>query len=443
MFCKNCGTPVNEGAKFCGSCGAATLAGRQAAPPRETQQYAYTPALPGKKASLFKVFLIAIPLQYICCFSLVAFNFEALQKAVFPDYYYSPKPSGTPYMHSWDIPMSQNALFNMALFMVIYGPSTVLLFFIIKRSLKRQKKAVFGFSIPLALYYTAVIVFSLFFGMEEFFYSRMNFLVSIRDSSWGDWPLFAKIIFFIGTFYPFIPPLLTLIRFEGPRPQHPSGPGAPYPAGAFGGITQAQMQANAMEGLANETLREIHEGYKAQPAPSAPAAKKPPVPLIILLSVAVVAAAILFLGRGSRTVTTNNTSPGQQTQQTGAGQSGGSRILWSTDKGLPVSSVKSELYKLCNSYKYYQSFGFDGKSGFINDMGRDWEWIYDINRVLIYAEEFEAKTDGRTVAVYGIDSNYAKLIQFSNTRTGFRDSRDKSDIDGWIGFFELDVWLQD
>ena len=256
MFCGKCGTQLNDGAKFCRKCGAAA-AGQQAAPPRETQQYAYTPALPGKKASLFKVFLIAVPLQYICCFSLVSFNYDALEKAVFSDYYYSlapsfqaeiipegspgvpppknqpkpapaPPPPRVPYIHWSDIPASQEALFNMALFLVIYGPSTVLLFFIIKRSLKRQKKAVFGFSIPLALYYTAVIVFSLFFGLERFFYRIMNFLFLflIPDSTWCGWPLFENITSFIATFYPFIPPLLTLIRFEGPRPQHPSGPGA-------------------------------------------------------------------------------------------------------------------------------------------------------------------------------------------------------------------------
>ncbi|MDR2098164.1 MAG: zinc ribbon domain-containing protein, partial [Spirochaetaceae bacterium] len=49
----------------------------------------------------------------------------------------------------------------------------------------------------------------------------------------------------------------------------------PPPAGAFGGITPDQMRANTMEGLTDSALREIHEGYKGNPIPPVPAAKKP------------------------------------------------------------------------------------------------------------------------------------------------------------------------
>jgi hypothetical protein len=216
----------------------------------------------------------------------------------------------------------------------------------------------------------------------------------------------------------------------------------PPPAGAFGGITPDQMRANTREGQTDSVLREIHEGYKGNPIPPVPAAKKPPVPLIIVVSAAVIAAAVFFLGRDDRTTTTSNTSTTGQTQQTDAGQSNASRVLWSTEDGLLVENVKNELYKLCGSYRYYNCYFFDGKSGFIEALGQDWEWLYDVNEVFIAAEEFESQT-GRMVNVYGIDSSNASLVQFSNTQAGNRDSRDKSELDGWIVGFELSALIQD
>jgi hypothetical protein len=460
MFCKQCGTQIKEGVKFCGNCGtkvAENTTGTQVsindsadvgaysmqeiaakhhntqqnipktmptptagqAPPR--QQYTCTP--PGKKASLFKFFLIVIPLQYILCFTLVAFHYDGLSEMVFSDYY----SRGTPL---WQIPMSQVALFQITFFLIIYGPSSILLFFIMKHCLKRQKKTAFGFSIPLALYYIALICISLITSGTGFYdYANFFYQYAARD----------LVLFFPGiiTFYPFIPPLLTLIRFEGSEPRSASVRMPPPPAGMFGGITSEQMRANTMEGLTDSVLREIHEGYKNPVPPTA--AKKPPVPLIIAVSVAVIAAAAIFLlGRDNRAVTTNNTSANRQTDAT---QSGVSRILRSTDDGLPVANVKNELYRLCDKYRYYHCFFFDGKSGFINALGSNWEWVYDINRVLIYAEEFESSS-GRMVNVYGIESGYARLVQFSNTQTGNRDSRDKSDLDTWIAMFELEALIQ-
>ncbi|MDR2098163.1 MAG: zinc ribbon domain-containing protein [Spirochaetaceae bacterium] len=265
MFCKNCGTQLKEGAKFCGNCGTAVAAAGQpaapvtpAAPPWQSQQYASVPPA-GKKLSLFRIFLIVIPIQYICCFTFVAFNCDGITMALFEDYYYSrgtsplpaeiilvdigpnippPPPPGSrfwqnspspsyspspPYMHWWDIPMSQRALFNITLFLVIHGPSSVLLFFIIKHCLKRRKKAAFGFSIPLALWYIALIGFSLL-GFDigrSSFYSSHNIFYTLYDYSLYDYSLslFPLLVVGLLTFYPLIPPLLTLIRFEGSHSQ--------------------------------------------------------------------------------------------------------------------------------------------------------------------------------------------------------------------------------
>jgi hypothetical protein len=259
MFCKNCGTPLKEGAKFCGNCGTAVAAAGQpaapvtpAAPPWQSQHYASVPPA-GTKLSLFRIVLIVIPIQYICCFTFVAFNFDGIIMALFEDYYYSrgtsplpaeiilvdigpnippPPPPGSrfwqnspspPYMHWWDIPMSQRALFNITLFLVTHGPSSVLLLFIIKHCLKRRKKATFGFSIPLALYYIALIGFSLLgLNIGSHFYGSFNIFYELYHYGFYLLPV-------VITFYPFIPSLLTLIRFEGSHPKSAAAKISPVP----------------------------------------------------------------------------------------------------------------------------------------------------------------------------------------------------------------------
>jgi hypothetical protein len=204
MFCKNCGTQLKEGAKFCGNCGTAVAAAGQlaapvtpAAPPWQSQQYASAPPA-GKKLSPFLIFLIVIPVQYICCSTLFMFY------------------AGNDNLSWWNMPDPQIILFQIALFLVIYGPSLALLFFILKHCVKWRKIAAFVFSIPLALGYIALIVMSLIPNLG-FYHGRSNIFWCLYYS-YDDSLLVSAII----TFYPFIPPLLTLIRFEGSHSQSTS-----------------------------------------------------------------------------------------------------------------------------------------------------------------------------------------------------------------------------
>ena len=52
MFCPNCGTQLEDGALFCGSCGAKIAAPAQTA---ATSSAAYAPAAPGRPLVSFKI----------------------------------------------------------------------------------------------------------------------------------------------------------------------------------------------------------------------------------------------------------------------------------------------------------------------------------------------------------------------------------------------------
>jgi hypothetical protein len=224
MFCANCGTPVEEGAAFCTNCGTPVKTG--AAANRQPQQCAYTP--PGKKVSRFKIFLIVIPFLYICCFVLGSSDFV----------YYG--------LLHWDSPPPfLITLLEVTLFLVIYGPSTVLLFFILKHCFKRQKITALVFSIPLALWFIVLLFLAFVSGLSYFLHHLMIMITEHQIISFEyiyslEFFLYYSSIFaIIAIAYPFIPPLLTLIRFEGSRPQSTAVKNSSAIPGIRGSVTAA------------------------------------------------------------------------------------------------------------------------------------------------------------------------------------------------------------
>jgi len=104
--------------------------------------------------------------------------------------------------------------------------------------------------------------------------------------------------------------------------------------------------------------------------------------------------------------------------------------LWQTER-VPVA--KSEMYKLCDRFKYYETESYYGKSNFIKKYGNDLEWVYDVDSPYIFAVE-----NGEEVGVMGINREEVFLVTFTNTNNNSyrtRDSRDKTGIDGvLVGF---------
>ncbi|MDR2597678.1 MAG: hypothetical protein LBC76_10220 [Treponema sp.] len=107
--------------------------------------------------------------------------------------------------------------------------------------------------------------------------------------------------------------------------------------------------------------------------------------------------------------------------------------LWQTES---VSVAKSEMYKLCNRFKYYESSGFtQSKSNFIKEWGNSFESIYNVEDPIIVAFE-----DGAEVIVIGVNRTSAFSIIFTNTNYDSyqtTDSRDKSNIDSVLAFFSF------
>jgi len=120
-----------------------------------------------------------------------------------------------------------------------------------------------------------------------------------------------------------------------------------------------------------------------------------------------------------------------QPQSPAPAQSNKADDLWHTES---VSVAKSEMYKLCGRFKYYETESYYGKSDFIKKYGNGFEWIYDVNSPVIFAVE-----DGAEVIVMGINSKEVFFVTFTNTNYdsySITDSRDKTGIDGVLAGFD-------
>jgi hypothetical protein len=120
-----------------------------------------------------------------------------------------------------------------------------------------------------------------------------------------------------------------------------------------------------------------------------------------------------------------------QPQSPAPAQSNKAVVLWQTES---VSVAKSEMYKLCNRFKYYETESYYGKSDFVRKYGNDWEFVYDVDSPFIMAQEIDAE-----VLVSGINSKEVFFVSFTNTNSnsyGITDSRDKTGIDGVLAGFD-------
>jgi large subunit ribosomal protein L7/L12 len=99
--------------------------------------------------------------------------------------------------------------------------------------------------------------------------------------------------------------------------------------------------------------------------------------------------------------------------------------LWETDD---TRDAKSKVYTLCNRFKYYVAYPH-GKTSFVQEYGKSWEFIYDIDST--YIEAYETNTE---VYVFVFDKSSAWELVFTNSQSKkntaiyFYDTRDKTGI---------------
>jgi hypothetical protein len=100
----------------------------------------------------------------------------------------------------------------------------------------------------------------------------------------------------------------------------------------------------------------------------------------------------------------------------------GQQFLWSTVQDndtqyVPLNNVIREVLNFYDQYEFYYDFSGFSKDRFIEsfDYGfEDWEWLYDIENLTIFALRSNSGR-GSVVLVMCISKNNVNTIIFSNT----------------------------
>jgi hypothetical protein len=97
----------------------------------------------------------------------------------------------------------------------------------------------------------------------------------------------------------------------------------------------------------------------------------------------------------------------------------GQQVLWSTSgefdaRIVPINNVIAEVLNFYEQYSYYYDYTGYNKATFIKEFGEDWDFIYDIDTMSVYAFRAPMEGGGSGVLVMCLDRNNVNIVIFTN-----------------------------